>query len=173
MLQTDDNTFYIDPLLCEGCGLCSRLCPEEAIRIEESFNNFWYISSTRFGTLVHAHMMPGEENSGRLVATIRDKAREIAKQNNIRRIINDGPPGIGCPVIASLSGVQKVLLVAEPSVSGLHDALRLGELTRKFGIPTKAIINKWELNPALSLKLDDEQNANPMRDEKLEMSGER
>ncbi|HZK06561.1 MAG TPA: 4Fe-4S binding protein [Bacteroidales bacterium] len=160
VLQTDDNTFYIDPLLCEGCGLCSRLCPEEAIRIEESFNNFWYISSTRFGTLVHAHMMPGEENSGRLVATIRDKAREIAKQNNIRRIINDGPPGIGCPVIASLSGVQKVLLVAEPSVSGLHDALRLGELTRKFGIPTKAIINKWDLNPELSLKLEEELNAN-------------
>ncbi|MCK9269716.1 MAG: ATP-binding protein [Bacteroidales bacterium] len=159
VLQNGDNTFYIDPMLCEGCRLCSRLCPEKAIHIEDSLNNFWYISSTRFGTLVHAHMTPGEENSGKLVATIRDKAREIAKENNIRQIINDGPPGIGCPVIASLSGVHKVLLVAEPSVSGLHDALRLGELTQKFGIPTRAIINKWDLNPELSRKLEEELNA--------------
>jgi MinD superfamily P-loop ATPase len=159
VLQNGDNTFYIDPLLCEGCKLCSRLCPDQAIRIEDSLNNFWYISSTRFGTLVHAHMMPGEENSGKLVATIRGKAREIATENNISRIINDGPPGIGCPVIASLSGVHKVLLVAEPSVSGLHDALRLTELTRKFGIPTSAVINKWDLNPELSQKLEEELKA--------------
>ncbi|NCA85340.1 MAG: (4Fe-4S)-binding protein [Clostridia bacterium] len=156
VVQSGDNTFSIDALFCEGCRLCSRLCPEQAIRIEDSHNNFWYVSSTRFGTLVHAHMMPGEENSGKLVVTIRSKAREIATQNNIGRIINDGPPGIGCPVIASLSGVHKVLLVAEPSVSGLHDALRLVELTRKFGIYTLAVINKWDLNPELSQKLEEE-----------------
>jgi MinD superfamily P-loop ATPase len=154
--QNSDNTFNIDPLLCEGCQLCQRLCPEQAIRIEDSLNNFWYISSTRYGTLVHAHMKPGEENSGKLVATIRSKAREIATQNSIGRIINDGPPGIGCPVIASLSGVHKVLLVTEPSVSGMHDALRLAELTRKFGIPTRAVINKWDLNPELSKKIEEE-----------------
>jgi MinD superfamily P-loop ATPase len=156
VVQSGDSTFSIDVMFCEGCRLCSRLCPEHAIRIEDSLNNFWYVSSTRFGTLVHAHMKPGEENSGKLVATIRNKARAIAAQNNIGRIINDGPPGIGCPVIASLLGVHKVLLVAEPSVSGLHDALRLVELTRKVGIFTRAVINKWDLNPELSQKLEEE-----------------
>lgn len=150
--QTADNRFRIDPFQCEGCRLCENICPEKAITSERSTNNFQYVSETRYGMMVHACMGPGEENSGKLVTAVRNRAREIAKQNHIPLILNDGPPGIGCPVIASLTGVHKVLLVVEPSKSGLHDILRLGELLKKFGIPGYAIINKYDLNPEMTAK---------------------
>lgn len=149
------NQHYINPFQCEGCRLCERLCPDKAIRSEKSKNNSWMVSNTRFGKMVHAHMGAGEENSGKLVTQVRNKAKEIAKAENKDLIINDGPPGIGCPVISSLSGTQMVLLVIEPSKSGLHDIERLVALVRDFKIPMKAIINKYDIHLELSSQIED------------------
>lgn len=146
------GAFRIDPFKCEGCRLCERICPEKAITSTRSVNNFLYVSKTRYGTLVHAHMGPGEENSGKLVTAVRKRANDLATENRIPLILNDGPPGIGCPVIASVSGVKKALLVVEPSKSGLHDISRLAGLIQKFEIRAFAIINKHDLNPAMTTK---------------------
>jgi MinD superfamily P-loop ATPase len=126
--------------------LCERICPEQAITSVQFNNNKWFVSDTRFGPLVYARMGAGEENSGRLVTEIRKKAKEIANEISAQFIINDGPPGIGCPVIASVTGTGKVLLVIEPSLSGLHDAKRLLELVESFHIPVLAVINKFDIN---------------------------
>jgi len=144
--HTNSSKYAVDPYKCEGCKLCHRLCPVNAIKMITNFNNFWYVSETRFGPMVHAHMGPGEENSGKLVTEVRNKAKEIAREMDFDFIINDGPPGIGCPVIASLTGVQKVLMVVEASKTGIHDIERLSGLTQKFGIKTFALINKQDLN---------------------------
>jgi MinD superfamily P-loop ATPase len=144
----------VNPFQCEGCRLCERICPEHAIASVQFNNNMWFVSDTRFGPLVHARMGAGEENSGRLVTEIRKKAREIAGETSARFIINDGPPGIGCPVIASVTGTGKVLLVIEPSLSGLHDAKRLLELVESFHIPVFAVINKYDINPEITAQTE-------------------
>lgn len=138
----------INPFQCEGCRLCERICPEEAITTSKYFNNHWFVSTTRFGHLVHAKMGPGEENSGKLVTRIREKAREIAVETNAEYILNDGPPGIGCSAIASVTGTDAVVVVIEPTISGLHDAERLLKLVDSFKIPVFAVINKFDINPA-------------------------
>jgi len=135
---------------CEGCRLCERICPAEAISTHENFNNHWFVSTTRFGQMVHAKMGPGEENSGKLVSRIREKAREIAGEIQADYILNDGPPGIGCSAISSITGTDAVLLVIEPSISGLHDAKRLVELVKGFGIDMYAVINKYDINVTAS-----------------------
>ena len=135
---------------CEGCRLCQRVCPTEAITMIESDNNDWFISETRFGPLVHARMGPGEENSGKLVTKIRQKAREIAADIKADFVINDGPPGIGCSAIASVTGTDAVLLVTEPTLSGLHDASRLIELVNSFNIPVFGLINKFDINAQIT-----------------------
>ena len=112
----------VNPFSCEGCRLCERLCPVDAITTTTNNNNWWFVSDTRFGQMVHAKMGAGEENSGKLVTTIRNHAKKIAKSTSAEFVINDGPPGIGCPVISSVTGTNKVLLVIEPSISGFHDA---------------------------------------------------
>ena len=145
-----DGCIQVNPFQCEGCRLCERVCPTGAIESKRSDRNHWYISSTRFGTLVHAHMAPGEENSGKLVSLIREKSRNIAKEQQLSYIINDGPPGIGCTAISAITGTNHVLLVVEPSKSGIHDALRVIELISHFKIPISALINKYDLNPELS-----------------------
>ncbi len=144
------NNLEINPFKCEGCRLCERICPVQAISSVRSNNNSWFVSDTRFGTLVHAKMGPGEENSGKLVSEVRKRARELAKEYNASYVINDGPPGIGCAAISSLSGTGMVLMVIEPSVSGLHDSRRLVELIDTFSIPTFALINKYDIHPEIS-----------------------
>jgi len=142
----EEGGLYINPIQCEGCRLCERVCPQNAIISKQSDNNYWYVSDTRFGKLVHAYMGPGEENSGKLVTQVRTKAKEIAEETNAEYVINDGPPGIGCAAIASVTGADTVLMVIEPTKSGLHDVKRLIHLIKEFGITAYAIINKYNIN---------------------------
>ncbi len=146
--------FEINHFQCEGCRLCERVCPTESITMIEYNNNFWYVSETRFGTLVYAKMGPGEENSGKLVTEVRRKTREIAMELKADFIINDGPPGIGCSAIASVTGTDLVLLVIEPTLSGLHDAARLVQLSESFKIPIQAVINKFDINNEITGKVE-------------------
>ncbi len=150
----DSGQLEVNHFQCEGCRLCERVCPAEAITIIENNNNYWYVSETRFGTLVHAKMGPGEENSGKLVTEVRRKAREIATKLKTDFIVNDGPPGIGCSAIASVTGTDLVLLVIEPTLSGLHDAARLVELAESFKIPIHAVINKFDINTEITGKVE-------------------
>jgi MinD superfamily P-loop ATPase len=140
--------FHIDPLKCEGCKVCVQFCPAAAIRFPERHCGEWYISGTRFGPMVHAQLFPGAENSGRLVALLRQKARDVARESGRGLILSDGAPGIGCPVISSLSGTDFAVLVTEPTPSGRHDLERVADLCRHFKIPTGVIVNKADLNPA-------------------------
>ena len=140
------DTFTIDPIACEGCGVCVHFCPEDAIPFEEVVNGEWFVSETRHGPMVHARLGIAEENSGKLVSLVREISREVAADNGREVIIVDGSPGIGCPVIASLTGAKLALVVTEPTLSGLHDLQRIGELTRHFRIPTLVAVNKYDLN---------------------------
>lgn len=143
----EHKKYWIDPASCEGCGVCVQQCPVQAIDFPDRDSGCWMISDTRCGLMVHAQLAPAAENSGKLVTLVRDKAREEAVNSQVPLIIADGPPGIGCPVIASLSGVSFVLVVTEPSVSGLHDLQRVLALARHFSVPTAVCVNKWDINP--------------------------
>ena len=145
-IKQNQGNYTIDSLNCEGCKLCQRVCKNNAIDSKINSNNFWFVSETRFGNMVHAKMGPGEENSGRLVSCIRQAAKEIAQKNNNDYVINDGPPGIGCTAISSITGTNHVLLIIEPSLSGLHDAKRLVELASNFSLVISAVINKYDIN---------------------------
>lgn len=138
--------YTVDPVSCEGCGFCSHICPVEAITMVENLSGHWFISETRYGTLVHARLGIAQENSGKLVAVVRQQAKQIAENEKKGLIISDGPPGIGCPVISSLSGVSLALLVTEPTLSGIHDLERVLGVCRHFDIPASVCINKYDLN---------------------------
>ena len=149
------DTFVVDHISCEGCAFCSHVCPVQAIKMEENLAGEWFISETRFGPMVHAKLGIAEENSGKLVSLVRKKAKELAEKNNCDWVIIDGAPGIGCPVIASLSGIDYAVVVTEPTLSGLHDALRVIEVTKHFNVPSRLVINKYDLNPDMSKKIEE------------------
>lgn len=142
-----DQKYIVNPLSCEGCGYCSRVCPADTIlNINLNVGN-WYISNIKTGSkMVHAKLAIGADNSGKLVAQVKNKAKELAKELNKKYIIVDGSPGVGCPVVSSLSGASYVVLVTEPTVSGLHDLKRVYELVKKFNLKAGCIINKYDLN---------------------------
>ncbi|MBW2599164.1 MAG: ATP-binding protein [Deltaproteobacteria bacterium] len=150
------DTPSINPIFCEGCGVCVRVCPAEAISFGPAVNGEWYTSSTNYGPMVHARLGMAEGNSGKLVTQIRQKARDIAVKDDLDYIIVDGSPGIGCPVIASITGADLVLVVTEPTLSGQHDLLRVAELTAHFRIPTIVCINKWDINPDITEQIEGE-----------------
>jgi len=144
----------VNPLSCEGCGVCFHVCPEQAISLEEGLNGHWFISETRFGPMVHAALLPGQENSGKLVALVRNQAKVLARKQDIPLILVDGAPGLGCPVISSITGAGRVLIVTEPSLSGLHDMERAMQLVGGFRIPVSVVINKYDVNPEVAEQIE-------------------
>ncbi len=140
------DNFTVDPIECEGCGVCVDLCPEQAIDFPETICGQWYISGTRFGPMVHARLGIAQENSGKLVSLVRQEAKKIAEQENSDLILTDGPPGIGCPVIASIGQATAILIITEPTVSGRHDMERVRLLSKHFNMPAMVCINKYDLN---------------------------
>jgi len=142
----EGEPFSIDSVACEGCAVCAFQCPAEAIRMEEPQDGLWFRSDTRFGPLVHAHLFAGQENSGKLVAEVRQRAAALARDDGQAYAIIDGPPGIGCPVIAATTGTQLALIVIEPTVSGVHDLERILGVTKHFGVPPLVCINKYDIN---------------------------
>lgn len=148
-------SFVVDHTACEGCALCHYLCPESAIRMKETLNGKWFISNTRLGPMVHVNLIPGEENSGKLVALVRNQAKLIAEERNMDIVIVDGAPGVGCPVISSITGVDYVVIVTEPTMSGLHDMKRAAELVRGFNIPSSLVINKWDIHPGMTYEIQE------------------
>jgi MinD superfamily P-loop ATPase len=148
------EAYRVDELACEGCGLCEQVCEFDAVSSRPNVTGSWYVSSTEYGPLVHARLGIGEENSGKLVTQVRNTAGDQARKLRVAYILSDGPPGTGCPVIASLSGADLVLIVTEPTVSGVHDMERVLSLTRHFGIPALVAINKCDLNPGQSDRIE-------------------
>jgi len=140
------SDFKVDPVSCEGCGFCYQVCPVDAVTMRDSMSGHSFISKTKYGCLCHARLGIAQENSGKLVALVRQNAKLIAQQENLTYIITDGPPGIGCPVISSLSGANLALLVTEPTLSGIHDLKRVIGVCRHFGVPVLVCINKYDLN---------------------------
>ncbi len=148
--EAPGGKYAIDTVACEGCALCMRVCPADAVSMEEVVNGVWMVSETRFGPLVHARLGVAEDNSGKLVTLVRKEARETALKEQLPLVISDGAPGIGCPVIASLTGAHLVLAVTEPTVSGRHDLERVLQVVRGFRLPFAVVVNKADLNPEMT-----------------------
>ncbi len=148
------DDFIIDAIECEGCGVCVHFCPEQAIMFPVNTSGQWFISETRYGPMVHARLGIAEENSGKLVTLVRQQARQKAEIKGLGMILTDGPPGVGCPVIASIGGATAVLIVTEPTVSGQHDMQRVHQLALHFRVPAMICINKADLNPEKSMEIE-------------------
>lgn len=151
-----EKTYRIDPISCEGCGVCAHFCPVNAIEFKDAVNGQWFVSETRFGPMVHARLGIAQENSGKLVSLIRKEAQRLAAEQSKDLIVVDGSPGIGCPVIASITGADLVLVVTEPTLSGRHDLDRVTELTKHFNIPAVVCINKCDINPSIAEEIKHE-----------------
>ena len=145
-----DNGFRVDKFACEGCGVCAYFCPESAISMHEEDGGDWFLSETRSGPMVHARLAPGGENSGKLVTIVRNEAKAAAERGGYGTVIVDGAPGIGCPVIASITGADAALVVTEPSLSGLHDMKRILELAGYFGVKVMVAVNRYDVNREIS-----------------------
>lgn len=149
-----NSDFRVDAIACEGCGVCVDLCPEKAIDFPINTCGQWFISDTRFGPMVHARLGIAEENSGKLVTVVRQQAKTLGEKEGAQLIITDGPPGVGCPVIASIGGATALVIVTEPTVSGMHDMLRVADLADHFNVPAMICINKHDLNPRNTEKIE-------------------
>jgi len=147
--------FQVNPISCEGCGFCANICPSGAITMQENIAGQCFTSDTRYGTLVHARLGIAQENSGKLVALVRQKAKALAEKQDAAYIICDGPPGIGCPVISSLSGASLALLVTEPTLSAMHDLERILGVCRHFDVPALVCINKYDINEKNTHRIED------------------
>ena len=148
------DTFQIDPIGCEGCGVCVHFCPQNAIEFPENTCGEWMVSDTRFGPMLHARLGIAEENSGKLVTLVRREARKLAEEKKLELIITDGPPGVGCPVIAAIGGADAVVIVTEPTVAGLHDMKRVADLADHFKVQVMICINKYDLNPEMTREIE-------------------
>lgn len=149
------SDFTVDQIACEGCGVCVHFCPEKAIDFPLNTCGEWFVSATRFGPLVHARLGIAEENSGKLVSLVRREARNLAESRDLDLVLTDGPPGIGCPVIAAIGGASAVLIVAEPTLSGIHDMERVVQLAGHFGVRVMVCINKFDVNLEKSRQIED------------------
>jgi MinD superfamily P-loop ATPase len=146
--------FRVDAHACEGCGVCVKMCPVKAIEFPERVCGEWFVSETRVGPMVHARLGIGADNSGKLVSLVRKQASDIAKAQGLDWVLVDGPPGIGCPVIASITGASAVLIVTEPTLSGEHDLERTLSLTAHFDVPAFVCVNKWDINPDMAERIE-------------------
>lgn len=146
--------YVIDPIACDGCAACVYQCPEDAIHMEPQIAGRWYRSESRYGPLFHTDLYPAQENSGKLVTLVKQNARLLALDNNCQVVILDGPPGIGCPVIAAAAGANLALIVTEPSVAGIHDLKRVLQTTAHFRIPALVVINKADIYPAGAVQIE-------------------
>jgi MinD superfamily P-loop ATPase len=153
-VKNNDGIFSIEETSCEGCGVCVHFCPANAIVFYERKCGEWYISKSRFGTVSHARLFAGAENSGKLVSLVRKKAKEKAVEENKNLIITDGPPGIGCPVIASITGADIVLIVTEPTLSGEHDLERIASLVKHFRMPFFVCVNRFDVNEEITSRIE-------------------
>jgi len=147
--------YSVDPLACEGCGACVIACPVDTIRLEDAMTGEWAVSESRLGPLVHARLGIGQESSGKLVTMVRSMAASLARERKIALSLIDGSPGIGCPVIASLTGADLALVVTEPTVSGLHDLERVAGVAKKLGVPVTVTINKHDINPDAAARIEE------------------
>ena len=152
---TEESGYAVNPARCEGCGACVFMCPQEATVLKERVSGYTFISKTEYGTMAHAQLNIAEETSGKLVTEVRDRAQQVAEKEQRELILIDGAPGIGCPVIASLTGVDLALVVTEPTMSGLHDLERILDVTRHFGIGSVVCINKYDINEENSRRITD------------------
>jgi MinD superfamily P-loop ATPase len=150
-----ETVAIVDELHCEGCGLCAHLCPSQAISMDPHIGGRWFVSRTGHGPMFHARLSPGEDNSGKLVSTLRQAARVRAARYGANWILVDGPPGSGCPAISSLTGADYVILVTEPTISGYSDLQRAAAIADHFRVPTGIVINKADLNPAVARQIED------------------
>jgi MinD superfamily P-loop ATPase len=162
-IEMVEGKAVVNPFKCEGCKVCVTLCPAQAVEFPIRYCGDWYESTCRFGRMVHAQLFPGQENSGRLVALLRQEARNATPKKGGQIIISDGPPGIGCPVISSLSGTDIAVIITEPTQSGLHDLSRVVELCGHFKVPVAVVLNKYDLNPAMSREVEDFCRDNELR----------
>ncbi|MDA8217518.1 MAG: ATP-binding protein [Dehalococcoidales bacterium] len=153
-LAPDGEAYQVDPVACEGCAACMYRCPAQAISMEEQLAGKWYAADTRFGPLIHAHLFAGQENSGKLVTLVKKQARELGQSREYDYLLVDGPPGIGCPVIAACAGADLALLVTEPTVAGAHDLERALATAEHFGVKSLVCINKCDLNPARAREIE-------------------
>ncbi|KPK94784.1 MAG: (4Fe-4S)-binding protein [Anaerolineae bacterium SM23_ 63] len=152
-IHESGGLYHVDPIACEGCAACVYHCPYEAITMEKQIAGQWFRSESHYGPLFHAELYPAQENSGKLVTLIKQRARLLALDEGHELVIVDGPPGIGCPVISAASGADLALIVAEPSVAGVHDMQRILRTTEHFGVRALVCINKSDLYPEGSAEI--------------------